>query len=55
MNEEDKKRIEWGLKNKDKFLSDEHFRRYMMNEKPKTFSEELVQLYKSHSTCKGGK
>ncbi len=44
LSKKDKKRIDWGVKNHDKFLSDEHFRRYILNEKPKSFDEELKEL-----------
>ncbi len=45
MNNKDKKKIKWGLENREKFLSDEHFRRYMMNEPvTKSFNEELREL-----------
>lgn len=39
-----KKKIAWGIKNSHKFLSGEHFRRYMMGEKSKSFEEELACL-----------
>lgn len=46
MNKEDIKRIEWGLKNKDKFLSDEHFHNYMIKAPVKSFDDQLDELYK---------
>jgi len=53
MNDVERKKIAWGIKNKDKFLSEEHFRRYMTNEPVKSFDEELKDLYRKAGRREG--